>query len=249
MGATCLCQTRRRLPTGWLAAGPPRTHIRVQELACWGTFFPFLRASERPMAIACLRLLTFFPLRPLRSVPFFRLRIARSTSLDALREYRRAMEHLLDCALAPLCQQIVSNASHAFASGNNVTPASVVPAQCPCRGAEKAPRSLWTSLGQSLTSTDGGRRHRRRTGSTPNDRGSSGPFHETQSRICLAQTTFASPSKPRSDPPELVSASQLSASCAREDLRLSSKAVEDLETIPRFGNDSEHAMPYEFVKV
>ena len=43
------------------------------------------------MAIACLRLLTFLPLRPLLRVPRLRLRIARSTSFEALREYRRAM--------------------------------------------------------------------------------------------------------------------------------------------------------------
>ena len=36
-----------------------------------GTFAPFCRASDNPMAIACLRLVTFFPERPLRSVPFF----------------------------------------------------------------------------------------------------------------------------------------------------------------------------------
>ncbi len=34
-----------------------------------GTFFPARRASERPIAIACLGLMTFFPLRPLVSVP------------------------------------------------------------------------------------------------------------------------------------------------------------------------------------
>src|SRR6266571_1750148 len=58
---------------------------------CFGTFLPFWRASDRPMAIACLRLLTFLPLRPLLSVPFLRLRIARSTSFEALFEYFRAM--------------------------------------------------------------------------------------------------------------------------------------------------------------
>ena len=61
------------------------------DLRRFGTFRPFLRASERPIAIACLRLVTFFPLRPLRSVPRLRLRIARATSLEALREYRRAI--------------------------------------------------------------------------------------------------------------------------------------------------------------
>ena len=35
-----------------------------------GTFPPFARASESPMAIACLRLVTFFP-ELLLSVPFF----------------------------------------------------------------------------------------------------------------------------------------------------------------------------------
>src|SRR4029077_9939011 len=45
------------------------------------------------MAIACLRLVTFFPLRPLLSFPRLRLRITRSTSFEALREYFRAMIH------------------------------------------------------------------------------------------------------------------------------------------------------------
>jgi hypothetical protein len=44
-----------------------------------GTLAPFFRASESPIAIACLRLVTFFPLLPLLSVPFLRLRIADLT--------------------------------------------------------------------------------------------------------------------------------------------------------------------------
>src|SRR2546423_15301042 len=50
-----------------------------------GTLAPFARASDSPMAIACLRLFTFPPLppRPERSVPFFRRRIALSTRLLA----------------------------------------------------------------------------------------------------------------------------------------------------------------------
>src|SRR5689334_7092883 len=36
-----------------------------------GTLAPFSRASDKPIAIACLRLVTFFPLLPLRNVPFF----------------------------------------------------------------------------------------------------------------------------------------------------------------------------------
>jgi hypothetical protein len=47
-----------------------------------GTFAPFSRASLRPIAIACLRLVTFRP-EPLFSVPFFRRRIADFTFFDA----------------------------------------------------------------------------------------------------------------------------------------------------------------------
>jgi hypothetical protein len=57
-----------------------------------GTFAPFLRASDSPIAIACLRLVTFLPLRPLLSEPRFLLRIADSTDLLAWRPYR-AMSH------------------------------------------------------------------------------------------------------------------------------------------------------------
>ena len=45
--------------------------------------------------MACLRLLTFLPLRPLFSVPFLRFFIARSTYLEAPREYLRAILLLL----------------------------------------------------------------------------------------------------------------------------------------------------------
>lgn len=50
-----------------------------------GTFAPFLRASDNPMAIACSRLLTLPPLPdlPLLRVPFLRRRIALSTLLLA----------------------------------------------------------------------------------------------------------------------------------------------------------------------
>ncbi len=44
-----------------------------------GTFPPARRASESPMAIACLRLVTFFPERPDFSFPSLRSRIALST--------------------------------------------------------------------------------------------------------------------------------------------------------------------------
>src|SRR4051794_30201785 len=52
-----------------------------------GTFAPFLRASDRPIAIACFRLLTFLPDFPLFNVPFFFLRIVRLTELPAFLPY------------------------------------------------------------------------------------------------------------------------------------------------------------------
>jgi len=92
---------RRREPT---AGSPPRARARLMcgqpvspsrarlAASCFsglarlrGTFLPFFRASERPIAIACLRLLTVppFPPLPLLSVPRFRRRIALATSLLA----------------------------------------------------------------------------------------------------------------------------------------------------------------------
>jgi hypothetical protein len=58
-----------------------------------GTFFPFLPASESPMAMACLRLFTVPPLPPLPRlrVPFLRRSMALLTFFDALFEYLRAM--------------------------------------------------------------------------------------------------------------------------------------------------------------
>jgi hypothetical protein len=56
-----------------------------------GTFFPSRLASDNPIAIACLRLLTFRPDRPLFKVPALRFFITRSTLADAFFEYFRAM--------------------------------------------------------------------------------------------------------------------------------------------------------------
>ena len=47
-----------------------------------GTFAPFLRASFKPIAIACFRLRTLRP-EPLLSVPRLRRRIVDSTFFDA----------------------------------------------------------------------------------------------------------------------------------------------------------------------
>jgi hypothetical protein len=59
-----------------------------------GTLLPSALASERPIAIACLRLLTLRPERPLLSVPALRFFIARPTLADAFLEYFRAMNFL-----------------------------------------------------------------------------------------------------------------------------------------------------------
>jgi hypothetical protein len=64
-----------------------------------GTLPPASRASDRPMAMACLRLVTFLPEPPLFSVPRFRSCIARSTFSDALLPYLLAMQNLLHIAL------------------------------------------------------------------------------------------------------------------------------------------------------
>src|SRR5258708_36840336 len=57
----------------------------------FGTFLPSALASERPMAIACLRLLTLRPERPLFIAPALRLFIARPTLPDAFSAYFPAM--------------------------------------------------------------------------------------------------------------------------------------------------------------
>jgi hypothetical protein len=62
-----------------------------------GTFAPFFRASDSPMAIACLRLFTLPPLppRPLLSVPFLRRRIALATRFPADLPYFRPLDFFL----------------------------------------------------------------------------------------------------------------------------------------------------------
>jgi hypothetical protein len=52
-----------------------------------GTFAPFFRASDKPIAIACLRLVTFLPEPPLRSVPRLRSRITWRTLRCAFLPY------------------------------------------------------------------------------------------------------------------------------------------------------------------
>jgi hypothetical protein len=62
-----------------------------------GTFPPARRASERPMAIACFRLVTFLPERPERSLPRFFSCMLRATFERALPPYFRE-----DFVLRPL---------------------------------------------------------------------------------------------------------------------------------------------------
>src|SRR5205807_9439305 len=57
----------------------------------FGTFAPARRASDSPMAMACLRLFTFLPELPLLSVPCLRSCITFSTFFDAFLLYLRAM--------------------------------------------------------------------------------------------------------------------------------------------------------------
>jgi hypothetical protein len=63
--------------------------VPLQLDAFLGTFAPFLRASDNPMAIACFLLLTAPPFPPLpdRNVPRFLRRIALLTVLLAARPY------------------------------------------------------------------------------------------------------------------------------------------------------------------
>lgn len=58
----------------------------VAEAFLEGTFSPRSLASDKPIAIACFREVTFFPL-PLFNVPCFLSCIAVSTFLDAAFEY------------------------------------------------------------------------------------------------------------------------------------------------------------------
>jgi len=71
--------------------------VLLEEDFLAGTLPPARRASESPMAIACLRLFTFFPEPPLRSVSCLRSCIAFSTFDCAFFPYR-AIIALLHCA-------------------------------------------------------------------------------------------------------------------------------------------------------
>src|SRR6185312_13199861 len=69
-----------------------------------GTFAPFFRASDNPIAMACFRLLTLPPCPdfPRRSVPRFRRRMALSTRLLAPLLYFRRDDLREDLFLAAM---------------------------------------------------------------------------------------------------------------------------------------------------
>jgi hypothetical protein len=78
----------------------PFLAFRPRFAVFFGTFCPAARASERPIAIACLRLLTLRPERPLFNVPALRFFIARPTVLDAFFEYFRVLRAMIILLLA-----------------------------------------------------------------------------------------------------------------------------------------------------
>ena len=73
--------------TGRPAFGPDRPRLTYRDFRrdflarplerFFGTFWPAALASDNPIAIACLRLFTFRPDRPLLKVPDLRFFIAR----------------------------------------------------------------------------------------------------------------------------------------------------------------------------
>jgi hypothetical protein len=62
--------------------------------------------------MACLRLLTFLPLRPLFSVPFLRFFMARSTYREAPFAYLRAILLLLEQAIIAAAADVSANAGN-----------------------------------------------------------------------------------------------------------------------------------------
>jgi hypothetical protein len=91
--------------------------LREELLLRFGTLAPFFRASESPIAIACLRLFTFppWPLLPRFNVPCLRRRIALSTLFCARRPYFRPpldFRRLRFAAMKPpsaYCHQLMRN--------------------------------------------------------------------------------------------------------------------------------------------
>src|SRR5258706_857290 len=90
---------------------PRQGHFFFDDDFFAGTFPPARRASDRPMAMACLRLFTFFPELPLFSVPCFRSCIAFSTLSCAFFPYFAAMS----CISFRCAQETVQSVSPSIA--------------------------------------------------------------------------------------------------------------------------------------
>src|SRR4051812_48897175 len=87
-GGPAACREGRQDRPRRTRGGVPCSPALRPDQVLSGTFAPFLRALERPMAIACLGLVTFFfDLPPLLSVPSFISCIAPLTSSWALGPY------------------------------------------------------------------------------------------------------------------------------------------------------------------
>src|SRR5258705_3522153 len=77
----------------------------VRDPLFFGTFAPASLASDRPIAIACLRLVTRLPERPLFKVPLLRSRIARSTFCPAFLPYSAMRTlHTRACLMRDPCR-------------------------------------------------------------------------------------------------------------------------------------------------
>lgn len=76
-----------RLVVVLFVAGLPVLFAVAPERFGAGTLAPFFLASDSPIAMACLRLVTFLPDLPDRSLPRFRSCIASFTDFCAFLEY------------------------------------------------------------------------------------------------------------------------------------------------------------------
>jgi hypothetical protein len=92
-----------------LRGAPSRLDARAQLFFFFGTFFPFFRAFDNPMAIACFLLLTRppFSFGPLFAVPFLYRRISLFTSLPELFEYFRFLAFLAMTVPQIPCEKII----------------------------------------------------------------------------------------------------------------------------------------------
>ena len=133
--------------------------FRLPEDLLLGTLPPARRASDNPIAIACFRLLTFLPDRPLFKVPLLRSRIALLTLRDAVLPYLaitvpplrlsslqlRIIKHflLMACLLNALCRyRLLQNT---FATNGIVLIA-------PIRNTAQPTAFRWSSLSLSASS-------------------------------------------------------------------------------------------------